>query len=68
MELQLIGLTIDFLGTILLLLFLDPVMMDKKAQEIPKEKILRRYLMKRYFALFVIILGFILQLISLVRK
>ena len=71
MELQLIGLTIDFLGTILLLLFLDPVIMDEKIhneQEISKEEVLKRYLMKRYFALIVIILGFILQVVSFFHK
>ena len=67
MELHLIGLIVDFLGTILLLLFLDPVMTNRKIKdhEIPQEKIIKRYLMKRHFALVVIIVGFIIQLIAL---
>ena len=71
MELQLYGLILDFLGTALLLLFLDPLKVEEKihnAGEVPKEKIIKRYLMKRYFALFVIILGFIIQIISLFHK
>lgn len=71
MEWQLYGLTLDFLGTVLLLLFLDPLKAEEEIHntgEISKEKIIKRYLMKRYFALFVIILGFIIQMIALVQQ
>lgn len=70
MELQLYGLILDFLGTVLLLLFLDPLAVEKKIhneKEVSEEKIVRRYLTKRYFALIVIIFGFIIQIISLWR-
>jgi len=70
MELQLFGLILDFLGTVLLLLFLDPVITNQKIKnyEIPREKIIKRYLMKRYFALIVIIVGFVIQLITLLPR
>lgn len=68
MELQLYGLILDFLGTVLLLLFLDPLKVEEEihnAGEISREKIIKGYLMKRYFALLVIILGFIIQVMTL---
>jgi len=68
MELQLYGLMLDCLGTVLLLLFLDPLAVEKKIHNENKtseKKIIRRYLMKRYFALIIIIFGFIIQVISL---
>lgn len=71
MELQLYGLILDFLGTVLLLLFLDPLEVEEEIHNeggISKEKIIKRYLMKRYFALFVIILGFIIQIMALVQQ
>lgn len=71
MELQPYGLILDFLGTVLLLLFLDPLKVEEEVHnvgEISKEKIIKRYLMKRYFALLVIILGFIIQIIALVQQ
>lgn len=71
MEFQLYGLILDFLGTVLLLLFLDPLKVEEEIHNtggISQEKIIKRYLMKRYFALFVIILGFIIQIIALVQQ
>ncbi len=68
MELQFYGLILDFLGTVLLLLFLDPLAVEKEIHNekgVSEEKIVRRYLMKRYFALIVIVFGFIIQIISL---
>ncbi|MBZ9569700.1 hypothetical protein KJA16_02145 [Patescibacteria group bacterium] len=70
MELQFYGLILDFLGTVLLLLFLDPLAVEKKIhneKRVSEEKIVRRYLMKRYFALIIIVFGFIIQIISLLR-
>jgi len=67
MELQLYGLIIDLLGTVILLSS-DPVMVEKKIhneKEISEKKIIRRYQMKRYFALIIIVFGFIIQIISL---
>ena len=64
-EIQLIGMIMNFLGTILLLLFLDPVLTTKQLENGEKEtkpKIMKKYLMKRQFAIFVIILGFLIQL------
>ena len=64
MELQLIGITIDFLGTILLLLFLDPVTTNKKIKdgaEESREQIMKQYSSKRHFALLIIVLGFLIQ-------
>jgi hypothetical protein len=69
-ELQLIGLATDFLGTLLLLLFLDPLSTEKKIENQNgkgEKRIIRKYLMKRHFALFIIGLGFIIQLISLLQ-
>lgn len=68
MELQLFGLIIDFLGTILLLLFLDPVATNRKlrnGKEKSKKQIAKRYLIKRRFALIIIALGFIVQVIAI---
>ncbi|MBZ9578568.1 hypothetical protein KJA14_01825 [Patescibacteria group bacterium] len=68
MELQLYGLILDFFGTVLLLLFLDPLAVEKEIHNekgISEKKIIRKYLMKRYFALIIIIFGFIIQIISL---
>jgi len=68
MELQLYGLILDFLGTALLLLFLDPLAVEEKIHNekgVSAKKIIRKYLMKRYFALIIIIFGFIIQIISL---
>lgn len=69
MEIQIYGLIIDFLGTVLLLSS-DPVMVEKKIhneEKTSEEKIIRRYLTKRYLALIIIIFGFIIQIISLWR-
>ena len=69
-ELQSAGLTLNFLGTLLLLLLSDPVITQKEIQEKAdsRERILKSYTAKKYFALFVVILGFIMQLISLLNK
>jgi hypothetical protein len=68
MELQLFGLIIDFLGTILLLLSSDPVMTNKKLEdgkEKSKEQIIKRYSIKRRFALIIIVLGFVIQVVAI---
>jgi hypothetical protein len=69
-ELQSAGLTLNFFGTLLLLLLSDPVITQKEIQDKidSQEKILKSYIVKKYFALFIIILGFIIQLISLFIK
>ena len=66
-ELQLIGLTFNFLGSLLFLLLSDPVMVQQEIQKNinSKDKVLKSYKIKKYFALFVILLGFLLQVISI---
>jgi len=67
-ELQLVGLTFNFFGSLLFLLLSDPIVIQKKIQDKidSEEKILKSYTIKKYFALFVIALGFFLQFISLI--
>jgi hypothetical protein len=68
-ELQLAGLVFNFFGTLLLLLLSDPVMTQREIQDKidSQEKILKSYTIKKYFTLFVIALGFLLQFISSIK-
>jgi len=70
MELQAFGVIMDFLGAVILLLFSDPVIMTKRNPDgkevMINERIVRDYRIKRYIALFIIFIGFTLQIISLI--